>query len=75
MSLSWGWGAYARDKIPQQEFAVKKNAGGAYARGVASLTCETLRYYLYKISTAVIAYTVASLYTTSTETYLGTGEV
>ena len=24
MSLSWGWGAYAWDKIPQQEFAVKK---------------------------------------------------
>ena len=36
--------------------------------------CGTLRYYLYKISTSVIAYTVVSLYTTSTETYLGTGE-
>ena len=33
MSLSWGWGAYARDKIPQQEFAVKKMQAGLMREG------------------------------------------
>ena len=32
MSLLLGWGAYARDKIPQQDFVLKKQ-GGLCTRG------------------------------------------
>ena len=42
MSLFLGGGGLMRGiKIPQQEFAVK-NAGGAYARGVAYLRDTTV---------------------------------
>ena len=44
MSLLLGWGAYARDKIPQQDFALKMQ-GGAYARGGACLRDTTIQKY------------------------------
>ena len=40
MSLVLGWGAYARDKIPQQYFALKRQ-GGLMREG--GRICGTLR--------------------------------